>query len=101
MDDNPQPGRRDIRDEIRGDKRKEETVMLSSENVADLVAQAKAEAAAEAPAPAAATPEPAPEPAAPAPTPAPSSSGGGIPPIAYIIGAVVIVALVLIVFLAL
>ena len=81
MDQNAQPGRggRDIR----GDKRKEETVVLSSDNVADMVAQAKAEAAAVPPAPEAApapTPAASPAPASPAPaspTPASAKSNTG------------------------
>ena len=107
VDDNPQPGRRDVRDEIRGDKRKEETVMLSSENVADLVAQARADAAAQAPVDAAA-PASATQPADASPdsqqTPSsassPSSSGGGIPPIAYAIAAGVAVVVLLLIVLA-
>ena len=82
MDQNPQPGRggRDIR----GDKRKEETVMLSSENVADLVAQAKAEAPPAAPA------------APPVPTPPAASTPAKGPNTLLIVGASVAVLLVIV-----
>jgi hypothetical protein len=93
VDPNPAGTGRGPRD-IRGDKRKEETVMLSSDNVADLVAQAKAEAAAATPP--AATPQPA---ATPAPAAASASTGPNRT--VLIAGAVAAVVLVVVLVLVL